>query len=307
VSASGADRSSLFGRLRDGLQRTRRQLGERLANVLGRRGDLDASTLERLEEALLEADVGPTTAGRLVARARGRMDQDPALDLEAALEAAATELLASHRAELSPRGAKPWVAVALGVNGCGKTTLVGKLAADCARHGLSTMLVAADTFRAAAAEQLMVWAERAGATVVRAREGGDPAAVVHDGLEASRARGLDVVWIDTAGRLHTKRNLMSELEKIVRVCGRSVPGAPHHTLLVLDATVGQNSLAQARTFAELVPITSIAINKLDGTARGGAVLAIADELGLPISVVGLGEGIDDWAAFDPEAFARGLF
>ncbi len=202
---------------------------------------------------------------------------------------------------------KPWVVLVVGVNGSGKTTLVGKLAASFAREGRATLLVAADTFRAAAAEQLTVWAERAGATITRAREGADPAAVVHDGLSAARARGADVVLVDTAGRLHTRRNLMAELEKVNRVCGRLVPNSPHHTLLVLDATSGQNSLAQAREFQKAIPITSLAINKLDGTARAGAVLSIAEQLGLPISVVGLGEGIEDWQPFDPEVFARGLF
>jgi len=167
--------------------------------------------------------------------------------------------------------------------------------------------VAADTFRAAAAEQLDVWASRAGVSILKAKGGADPAAVVHDGVTAARSRGLGVVLVDTAGRLHTKQNLMTELEKVARVAGRIIEGAPHHTLLVLDATVGQNGVAQAREFQRAVPVTSLAINKLDGTARGGAVLAIADQLGLPISLVGVGEGLDDWAPFDPEAFARGLF
>ena len=167
--------------------------------------------------------------------------------------------------------------------------------------------MAADTFRAAATEQLEVWASRAGVDILKARDGADPAAVAHDGVASAKARGLDVVLIDTAGRLHTKQNLMVELEKVARVTGRVAPGAPHHTLLVLDATVGQNGLAQAREFQRSVPITSLAINKLDGTARGGAVLAIADQLKLPISLVGLGEDLEDWSAFDAQAFARGLF
>jgi fused signal recognition particle receptor len=199
------------------------------------------------------------------------------------------------------------VALLVGVNGAGKTTLAGKLAAGLARQGRSTLLVAGDTFRAAAVEQLDVWAARAGVALVRAKPGADPAAVAHDGLSAALARGHEAVLVDTAGRLHTQHNLMAELEKVARVCARRVPGAPHHTLLVLDATLGQNGLAQAREFQRRLPVTSLAINKLDGTARGGAVLAIADELSLPVSVVGLGEGLDDWEPFDPEAFARGLF
>jgi fused signal recognition particle receptor len=193
------------------------------------------------------------------------------------------------------------------VNGVGKTTLAGKLAARFAREPRGTLLVAADTFRAAATEQLEVWAERAGVELVRARAGSDPAAVVHDALRSALAHGTEVVLVDTAGRLHTKHNLMGELEKIGRVCGRVVPGAPHHVLLVLDATLGQNGLQQAREFQRALPVSSLALTKLDGTARGGAVLAIADQLGLPISLVGIGEGLDDWEPFDPEAFARGLF
>jgi fused signal recognition particle receptor len=199
------------------------------------------------------------------------------------------------------------VALLVGVNGVGKTTLAGKLAAALARAGHAPLLVAADTFRAAAADQLDVWARRAGVELVRARDGADPSAVVHDALSAASGRGRDVVLVDTAGRLHTRGNLMAELQKMHRVCGRLVPGAPHHVLLVLDATLGQNSVQQAREFQRAIPVTSLALTKLDGTARGGAVIAIADELQLPISVVGLGEGLDDWQPFDPEAFARGLF
>jgi fused signal recognition particle receptor len=298
---------SLWNRLRAGLARTRERLGEPIRALLGQRGAPDPATLDRLEEALLAADVGPATAERLIGLAQNRMRGAPDLDLRTALEQAAAELLSARRARFEPTGERPWVALITGVNGVGKTTLAGKLAAAFARQGRTTLLVAADTFRAAAVEQLDVWAERAGASIVRARDGADPAAVAHDGLEAAKARGLDVVMVDTAGRLHTRHNLMAELEKVSRVCGRVVAGAPHHTLLVLDATVGQNALAQAREFQRAVPVTSLAINKLDGTARGGAVLAIADQLGLPISVVGLGEDVSDWMAFDPETFARGLF
>lgn len=297
---------SLWERLRQGLSRTRERLGEPLARILGRGGEPDPATIEALEEALLATDVGPDTTARLIAGARRRLRAAPDLDLRQALEREAAELL-GRRCAFEPAGQRPWVALVTGVNGVGKTTLAGKLAASFARQGRGTLLVAADTFRAAATEQLDVWASRAGVSILKAKDGADPAAVVHDAMIAAKARGLDVVLIDTAGRLHTKHNLMVELEKVARVAGRVIEGAPHHTLLVLDATIGQNGLAQAREFQRAVPVTSLAINKLDGTARGGAVLAIADQLGLPISLVGLGEGLDDWAAFDPEAFARGLF
>jgi len=296
----------LWGRLRQGLAKTHARIGESLSGILGRRGVVDPEMLESLEEALLAADVGPATTEKLIAGARERMKRQD-LSLREALEATATELLSVRRASFEPGPERPWVALIVGVNGSGKTTLAGKMAARFASSGRSTLMVAADTFRAAAAEQLQVWAERAGAQVVRAKDGGDPAAVVHDGLAAARARGVEIVLVDTAGRLHTRQNLMAELQKVARVCQRQIEGSPHHTLLVLDATTGQNALAQAREFHRAVPLTSLAINKLDGTARAGATLSIAMEIELPISVVGVGEGVDDWAPFDPEAFSRGLF
>ena len=297
----------VWDRLRQGLRRTREAVLGQVGPLLGLRGTVDPAALERLEEALLLADVGPATAERLIARARSRMEREPELDLRSALEQAAAELLGRSPVAFAPGATTPWIALIVGVNGVGKTTLAGKLAAALAREGRRTLLVAADTFRAAAAEQLDVWAGRAGVEMIRARDGADPAAVVHDGIRAALARGVEAVLVDTAGRLHTRHNLMAELEKVGRVCGRLVPGAPHHVLLVLDATVGQNGLAQAREFQRTLAVTSLAVTKLDGTARGGAVLAIADQLGLPISVVGVGEGLDDWEPFDPEGFARGLF
>ena len=299
--------TSLWDRFRRGLTRTRESLVGALGGALGRH-DVDAATVEALETALLAADVGPTTTDRLIEEAKALMRTDRALDLRGALEQAATKLLSGPRSTFEPAGEKPWVALLVGVNGVGKTTFAGKLAAHHARAGRRTLLVAADTFRAAAAEQLDEWASRAGVEIVRAgRDGADPAAVVHDGLAAARSRGVDVVLVDTAGRLHTKHNLMAELDKVARVCARLVPGAPHHVLLVLDGTQGLNGLAQAREFAKILPITSLAVTKLDGTSRGGVVLAIAGELKLPVSLVGLGEGLDDWQVFDAEAYARGLF
>ena len=298
---------TVWSRFRDGLARTRDRIGSQIGVLLARRGTVDAETVARVEEALLAADVGPNTSERLIERARARMSRESDLDLRTALERCVAEMLGQTRARFEPGAERPWVALLVGVNGVGKTTLAGKLAAGLAGQGRSTLLVAADTFRAAAVEQLEVWAGRAGVELVGAKPGADPGAVAHDGLNAAIARGHDAVLVDTAGRLHTKHNLMAELEKVARLCGRLVPGAPHHTLLVLDATLGQNGIVQAREFGRRLSVTSLAITKLDGTARGGAVLAIADELRIPISVVGLGEGVDDWAPFDPEAFARSLF
>jgi fused signal recognition particle receptor len=297
---------SLWDRFRKGLAVTRDAFARGVGSALGLRGAVDPESRRRLEDALIAADVGPASAERLIERAERRMSRED-VDLRGALEREAVAMLGTNRVPFAPANERPWVAMMVGVNGVGKTTLAGKLAARFAREGRLTLLIAADTFRAAASEQLDIWADRAGVDVVRGRDGVDPAAVVHDGLTAAVSRGVEVAIIDTAGRLHTKHNLMAELDKVKRVCARIVPGAPHHVLLTLDATLGQNGLQQAREFQRAVTVTSLAVNKLDGSARGGAVLAIADQLGLPISVVGLGEGIDDWEPFDPEAFARGLF
>ena len=298
----------LWNRFRDGLKRTRERVGHAFDAVFQGSGAPDALARGRLEQALLEADAGPAAAERLIALAEARMKKSRDLELRRALELTAAEMLTRPGPPLEPGpDEKPWVLLLTGVNGSGKTTLAGKLAVHFARQGKRTLLVAADTFRAAAVEQLEAWAARAGVEMVGGREGSDPAAVTHDGLEAAKARGADVVLVDTAGRLHTRHNLMAELAKVGRVCARLVPGAPHHVLLVLDATVGQNGLVQAREFQRAIAVTSLAVNKLDGTARGGVVLAIADQLGLPIRVVGTGEGPDDWASFDPETFARALF
>lgn len=298
---------NLWDKFRRGLERTREAFVGVVGAALGRR-TVDAATVEALEEALLGADVGPATTDWLISDAKLRLNDDASLDLRGALERAAVELVSGARATFEPGPEKPWVVLLVGVNGVGKTTFAGKLAASYARAGKRTLLIAADTFRAAAAEQLEVWAGRAGVEIVRAHaDGTDPASVVHDGLAAAKARGVDIVMIDTAGRLHTKHNLMAELDKVSRVCARLVPGAPHHVLLVLDGTQGLNGLAQAREFTKITPVTSLAVTKLDGTSRGGVVLAIAGELKLPVSLVGLGEGLDDWQPFDAEAYARGLF
>jgi fused signal recognition particle receptor len=315
---------TLWSRIRGGLGRTRESLTRGLEAALRRRGPVDPATRQNLEDALLLADVGPAMAEQLLAGADRRL-RDESVDLKAALEREVETRLAAHTARFAPgeggaagaageggagggsAGPRPWVALIVGVNGVGKTTLAGKLAAHFASQGRRTLLVAADTFRAAAAEQLETWAARAGVEIVRGRDGEDPSSVIHNALSAALARGVDVVLIDTAGRLHTKHNLMAELEKVRRVCAARVPGAPHHVLLVLDATLGQNALAQAREFQRATSVTSLAMNKLDGSARGGALLAIAEALELPVSVVGVGEGLEDWEDFDPAAFAAALF
>lgn len=298
----------IWDKLKTGLTRTRASLVQTMGAALKLRGKVDAPTLERLEEALLQADVGPDTADALVERARARMGQNWDLDLRTALEQSAAELLkAGGEARFEPQPPWPWVAFIIGVNGAGKTTFAGKLAAHFSREGHPTTLVAADTFRAAASEQLDVWAKRAGVEVVRGRDGADPAAVTHDGLTASLSRGRHVVLVDTAGRLHTKQNLMAELGKVTRIASRVVPGAPHHVLLVLDGTQGLNGLSQAREFSKAGPVTSVAVTKLDGTSRGGALLAIAHQLQLPVSLVGVGETLEDWQPFDADRYAAGLF
>jgi fused signal recognition particle receptor len=280
---------------------------QRLLPVLGR-GRVDAEAVEVLEAALLGADVGVRTTERLI---RGLQEgRGPAnVALSTRLEAEVLAILEAPQvreaADREPAPAtRPHVIMVVGVNGVGKTTTIGKLAARFTRAGRRTLLVAADTFRVAAIEQLAVWAERTGADLVRQQHGGDPGAVAFDGLRAAVARQSDVVIIDTAGRLHTKSNLMEELRKVRRVIAREVPGAPHETLLVLDAVTGQNGLAQARAFLEQLEITGVILTKLDGTAR--VVLAIAGELNLPIRYVGIGEGAEDLRDFDAREFASAL-
>ncbi len=287
----------------EGLAKTRSGLRAFLGWASSIRGG-DESACERLEEVLLAADVGVKVASRLVAFAKG-LGTSSAGELRAALVTEISRLL-SDGPTSEPRF-KPWVILVVGVNGAGKTTTVGKLAARHVSEGKKVLLVGADTFRAAAAEQLGVWAKRVGTHLVKLQPGGDPGAAVVDGLRAAKARDVDVVLVDTAGRLHTKKNLMEELRKIARIAGREVEGAPHEVLLVLDATNGQNSLAQAREFLAAVSVTGVVVTKLDGTAKGGMVLAVKEELGIPVRYVGLGEAVEDLKPFDPLAFAEALF
>jgi fused signal recognition particle receptor len=287
-----------FSRLRDSLGKSRRALTEELA--LGSFDPADDAAWERLEEALIAADVGVPATAELVRRLEARGDAD----LGAALQEEITAMLGSPgRFELD---GSPSVILVVGVNGTGKTTTIGKLSARLSEHGRSVLVAAADTFRAAAEEQLEIWAGRAGADFVGSERGGDPAAVAYDAIEAAQARGREVVVVDTAGRLHTQANLMDELAKVWRVIGQRLEGAPHETLLVVDATTGQNGLQQARLFGQAVEVTGVALTKLDGSAKGGIAVAIAHELGLPVKLIGIGERLDDLRPFDPADFARAL-
>jgi fused signal recognition particle receptor len=296
---SEAQQEGFFARLRDSLGKTRRAMTEQLAAAAFDPADDEA--WERLEEALIAADVGVPTTAELVRRLEARSDLG---ELGEALAEEAAQLL-GEPGRLGLDG-PPSVILVVGVNGTGKTTTIGKLASRLREHGHSVILAAADTFRAAAEEQLEIWAQRADADFVGSERGGDPAAVAYDAIEAATARGRDVVIVDTAGRLHTQTNLMEELAKVRRVIERRLEGAPHETLLVIDATTGQNGLQQARLFGEAVDVSGVALTKLDGSAKGGVALAIAHELGLPVKLVGVGEGIDDLRPFDPGDFARAL-
>jgi fused signal recognition particle receptor len=292
-------REGFFGRLRDSLGKTRRAMTEQLAAAAFDPADDEA--WERLEEALIAADVGVPTTAELVRRLEARQELG---ELGEALAEEASALL-GEPGRLGLDG-KPTVILVVGVNGTGKTTTIGKLASRLREHGHAVILAAADTFRAAAEEQLEIWADRAQADFVGSARSGDPAAVAYDAIEAATARGRDVVIVDTAGRLHTQTNLMEELAKIRRVIERRLEGAPHETLLIVDATTGQNGLQQARLFSQAVDVSGVALTKLDGSAKGGVALAIAHELELPVKLVGVGEGIEDLRPFDPDDFARAL-
>jgi fused signal recognition particle receptor len=291
-------------RLRRGLAATRRRLIAQLDGVFGRGPRPIDVVMAELEEVLIGADVGMGTTRALLEPLRGLGAAAPPDEVRAQLVSTMERVVACPpRAEPD---AKPWVILVTGVNGVGKTTTIGKLASLHAAAGRRVLLVAADTFRAAAIDQLAAWAERTGSDLVRHEPGADPSAVVFDGLKAAVARAVDVVLIDTAGRLHTRTPLMEELRKVARVVAREVPGAPHETLLVVDATTGQNAVNQARTFRDAVPLTGVVLTKLDGTARGGVLVALRHELDLPICYVGVGEGVDDLRPFEAHEFVRSL-
>jgi len=293
--------------IRDGLAKTRKSFGDRIGSiVLGEK--IDDSFLEELEEALIASDVGMKTASLVLADLKDRFKRNELsspIEVRERLKQVLFEILSERPASLALTG-MPSVILVVGVNGTGKTTTIGKLAHRLQGDGKKVMLAAADTFRAAAAEQLMVWGERNGIPVVKHKEGADPGAVAFDALAAAKARGMDVLIVDTAGRLHTKSNLMEELKKVQRIIARELPGAPHETLFVLDATTGQNAFAQAKTFHQEIGVTGIVLTKLDGTPKGGIVFAINKELGLPVKFVGIGEGIEDLKDFDPREFVEAM-
>ena len=302
-------RKGLFARLKRGLAKTRDILNTDIEDLFSGRSQIDDDLLEELEELLITSDIGVQTAMDLIAavqRQASKIDGPQGLK-----EALRKEIRAMFEnigmVEAPALREKPHVVMVVGVNGVGKTTTIGKLAARATDQGQSVLIAAADTFRAAAVEQLAIWAERAGADIVKHKENADPAAVAYDGIEAAVARGIDTVFVDTAGRLHTKVNLMEELKKIKRTIAKKIPDAPHEILLVLDATTGQNALSQAQLFNEAIGVTGLALTKLDGTAKGGIVISICQSLNLPLYYIGVGEGIEDLQRFDPRQFVEALF
>jgi fused signal recognition particle receptor len=301
------ERRGFFRRLRENMAKTRQALGAELQATVFQ--SLDDEAFERLEEALIYADVGAPTTAAIVEKLEREAEEGALADGED-LTRRLQELLAETarvEGDTIPLTEHPTVILVVGVNGSGKTTTIGKMAWHLQQElGRSVLLAAADTFRAAAAEQLTLWAERAGCEIVRGEAGSDPGAVAFDAIEAARARGVDVVIVDTAGRLHTQQHLMEELSKVRKVIDRQAPGAPHETLLTIDATTGQNGLRQAMLFREAVDVTGIALTKLDGTAKGGIALAIAQELGVPVKLIGIGEALEDLRPFDPDDFARAI-
>jgi fused signal recognition particle receptor len=305
---------SLLDRLKQSISKTRTQITTKVEDLISGEKQIDPELLTKLENALLAADLGPRTTHQILEAVRQRLERhalSSASDLKAELKNQLLHVLRTTPSTNGRPGATPstgpYVIFVVGVNGTGKTTTIGKLAHRMRQSGKNVVLAAGDTFRAAAIEQLAVWATRTGSEIVKTKSGGDPAAVVYDALASARARNADVVIVDTAGRLHTKMNLMAELDKMKRTATKIIPGAPHEVLLVMDATTGQNGLSQAREFTATAGVTGIVLTKLDGTAKGGIVVAITRELGLPVQYVGTGESIDDLVPFDAETFVSSLF
>jgi fused signal recognition particle receptor len=310
------EKQSLFQRWKSSLNRTSENMMSRIEDVIRGKKMIDAEVLDSLEEALISADIGVQTVQEIIENARKQVDRKEVNNFDELKRLVKSELLkilkdpgkkgVASETEVSP-DVRPYVMMIVGVNGVGKTTTIGKLANRIKADGNDVLICAADTFRAAASDQLAIWAERTGVPLIQQKKGTDPAAVLFDSLAAARSRDSDVLIVDTAGRLHTKVNLMAELEKMKRVAGREVPGAPHEVLLVIDAITGQNGLEQARQFLKAVPVTGIVLTKLDGTAKGGIVVAIAKELGIAIRYVGIGERLDDLVEFSPEDYVNSLF
>lgn len=302
---------SFIERMKEAVSRTRENLAERIEDVVSIGKEIDRSTLDDLEATLIGADLGTTTTHEVLEKLRDKADRKQIKDVNELKRLLKEELLAILTSTTSRPVTKvdgtPEVIIVVGVNGTGKTTTIGKLAQVFRAQGKTVLLCAADTFRAAAIEQLEIWGQRTGTEVIKTKAGGDPSAVLFDALQAATARKTDYVIVDTAGRLHTKQNLMLELEKMKRTAQRIVPGAPHETLLVMDATTGQNGLQQARQFTQSSGVTGIVLTKLDGTAKGGVVVAISRELGLPVRYVGVGEKAGDLLPFDPKEFVESLF
>jgi len=301
----------LLERMKEAVSRTRQNLSERIDEVVSFSKEIDRNTLDDLEATLIGADLGAATTHQVLAKLRERADRKQIRNVDELKGLLKEELLSILNAANTPPVERPAgvpeVVLVVGVNGTGKTTTIGKLAQTVRSQGKTALLCAADTFRAAAIEQLEVWGQRTSTEVIRTKAGGDPAAVLYDALQAANARHLDCVIVDTAGRLHTKSNLMAELEKMRRAARRLIPGAPHEVLLVIDATTGQNGLQQAKLFTDAAAVTGVALTKLDGTAKGGVVIAIARELGLPVRYVGVGEKAGDLLPFDPQEFVDSLF
>ncbi|MDI6729015.1 MAG: signal recognition particle-docking protein FtsY [Thermodesulfovibrionales bacterium] len=295
-------------KLKSGLTKTKKNIVERVESILLSRS-IDDSAIEDIEEVLITSDVGAEATDEIVSLLREKVKSGEVKnpdDVKSCLKNEMALLLGKSQ-PLVTFGEKPFVILTVGVNGVGKTTTIGKLASRFVSEGNTVILAAADTFRAAAIEQLEIWAKRSGADIIKHQSGSDPAAVAFDAVEAAKARGIDIVIIDTAGRLHTKSHLMDELKKINRVIKKSIPDAPQEILLIVDATTGQNALRQAQIFNEAIGITGIALTKLDGTAKGGIIFAIKKELGIPVRLIGIGEGVDDLKDFDPEDFVTALF
>ena len=299
-----------FDKLKKGLTKTRENITNKIEKLIIGYADIDDELLDELEEILIMADVGVNTTDRLMESVRKgikKKEINSPEDLKPFLQARISEILAAGSDETKVAEHGPTVILVIGVNGVGKTTTIGKLASYYQGEGKSVMMAAADTFRAAAIDQLQVWGERTGTRVIAHEEGSDPAAVAFDAVKAAKARNIDVLLIDTAGRLQTKANLMEELKKINRVIQREIPDAPHETLLVLDATTGQNAISQANIFTKAAPITGVVLTKLDGTAKGGVVIGIKAELSMPVKWIGVGEGVEDLRPFVAEDFAKALF